>query len=218
MKLNKIVLSVIVLVVFTGVLASQNANAHWKYFLSDINKDLFDEGMKMIEDGKLSDAANSFERVLERKTLSFYPYFCLVGLYGQMDQNESALEMGKKLLYHFPQAMKGLGNTSVKNSVYSQFYYTLGSAFLELKHYKEAAAAFKNVLRSNNYKRTNSFNMKKLYPTSDLEADAFYALTRLRLGTAYTYMGNRDAAKKQYNILEKTDKEKADKLLSIINQ
>jgi tetratricopeptide (TPR) repeat protein len=218
MKLNKLIVSIVVLVVLSSVLAAQSANTNWKYFLSDINRDLFDKGMKLIEDGKLSEAAESFEQVLGRKTLTFSPYFCLIGVYGQMDQHEFTLNMGKKLLYLFPKVIKELGNTSIKNPVYSQFYYTLGNAYLELSHYKEAAAAFKNVLRSNNYKRTNSFNMKKLYPTSDLEANAFYALTHLRLGIAYASMGNRDAAMKQYNILEKTDKEKAEKLLSIIER
>lgn len=218
MKLNKLIVSIAVLVVFSGILASQTANSHWKYFLSDINQDLFDKGMKLIEDGKLSEAAKSFEEVLGRKTLSFSPYFCLVGVYGQMEQHEATLEMGKKLIYRFPKVIKEFGSTSIKNSLYSQFYYTLGNAYLELNRYKEAAAAFNNVLRSNNYKRTNSFNMKKLYPTSDLESDAFYALTRLHLGVSYASMGNRDAAMKQYNILEKTDKEKAEKLLSVINK
>lgn len=218
MRLNKLMVSMVVLVLFTGVLAAQNADTGWKYFLSNIDKDLFDKGVALIENGKLAEAAENFEQMLGRKTMTFAPYFCLVGVYGQMDQHETTLEMCKKLLYRFPKVIRKLGNTSVRNPIYSQFYYTLGNAYLELNKYKEAAAAFKNVLISNNYKRTNSFNMKQFYPTSDLDADAFYALTHFRLGITYASMGDGEAAMKQYNILEKTDKEKAEKLLSIIKR
>jgi len=218
MKISKIMVSLAVVVLFTGVLAAQSASGHWKYFLSNIDKDLFDRGVKEVESGKLSDAAATFEVALARKTLSFGPHFLLAGVYGQMDRPDATVAACKKILYRFPLDIRKLGNTSIKNPIYSQFYYTLGTAYLELNRYKEAADAFKKVLGSRNYKRTNSFNMKRFYPTSDFTAEAFYALTHFQLGIAYTSMGDRESAMKQYKILVKLDSEKAEKLLRAIKR
>lgn len=218
MKIKTIILSLVVVVLFTGALAAQSANNNWKYFLSDIDKDLFDRGIKEVESGKLSDAAATFELALSRKTLSFGPHFWLAGIYGQMDRPDAAVAACKKILYRFPTRIRALGHRAVKNPVYSQLYYTLGTAYLELNRYKEAAAAFKKILRSRNYKRTNSYNIKRFFPVSDLKVETFYTLTHFNLGIAYISMGDRESAMKQYKKLESLDRERAEKLLRVIKR
>lgn len=218
MKISRIILSLVVVILFTGALAAQGGMSSWKSFLSNNDRELFDRGVKEVESGKLSDAAATFEQALARRSLNFAPHFWLAGVYGQMDRPDATVTVCKKILYRFPRMIRKLGNTSIKNPVYSQLYYTLGTAYLELNRYKEAAASFKKILKSRNYKRTNSYNLKRFYPTSDFTADSFYAATHFNLGIAYTSMGDGESAMKQYKKLEKLDGEKAAKLLRVIKK
>jgi tetratricopeptide (TPR) repeat protein len=217
--MKRMILSLIVMVLFTGALAAQSADNNWKYFISGYDADLFDEGIKQAETGKLAEAAETFELLLGRKTLSAPPYFWLAGIYSQIEQPENTAAACEKILYRFfPHGMKRLAKPSYKNPLYSQFYYILGSAYLELDRYYDAAAAFKKILKSHNYKKTNSYNFKIFYPASQLSPDGFYALVHYKLGIAYSSRGDRDEAMKQYKELNKLDKEKAEKLLEIINR
>lgn len=217
--MKRMILSLIVMVLFTAALAGQSANNNWKYFISGYDGDLFDEGIKQAKTGKLAEAAETFELILGRKTLSPPPYFWLAGIYSQLEQPENTAATCEQILYRFfPHGMKHLAKPSYKNPLYSTFYYTLGSAYLELNRCYDAAVAFKKVLKSHNYKKTNSYNFRIFYPTSQLSAKAFYALVHYKLGIAYSSRGDRDEAMKQYKKLKKLDKEKAEELLDIINR
>ena len=168
---------------------------------------------------ELAEAAETFELLMNRKTLTAAPYFWLAGIYSQLEQHEDTAATCEQILYRFfPLGMKFLAKPSYKNPLYSQFYYTLGSAYLELNRYYDALAAFKKILKSHNYKKTNSYNFRIFYPTSQLGARAFYALVHYKLGIAYSSRGDRDEAMAQYKKLKKLDKEKAEKLLNIIER
>ena len=78
--MKRMILSLVVLVLFTAAMAAQSANNNWKYFISGYDADLFDEGIKQVENGKLAEAAETFELLMTRKTLTAAPYFWLAGI------------------------------------------------------------------------------------------------------------------------------------------
>jgi tetratricopeptide (TPR) repeat protein len=195
------------------------SEASWRKFLSDINFDLFDQGIKQLDNGQLAEAAETFNRIVRRKTLSFCPYFFLAGIYSQLGQyKETVLTCENALYFSDRMKFKRLGVSSAKNPIYSQFLYTLGTACLNLNRYMDAVDCFEQVIESHNYKKTNSSIIKKFYPTSRLSPSAFYALVHYNLGIAYSSLGDQKEALQQYQKLKKLDKEKAEKLKNIIGE
>lgn len=208
----------VVLVLFTGTMMPE-AEVYWKRFLSDINLDLFDQSIKQLDNGQLAEAAETFNRIVRRNTLNFGPYFFLAGIYSQLGQyKETVLTCENALYYSNRFNLKRLGVSSIKNPIFSQFYYTLGTACLNLNRYMDAVTCFELVVKSHNYKKTNSSIIKKFYPASRLSPSAFYALVHYNLGIAYSSLGDQKAALRQYEKLKKLDKEKAEKLNNIISE
>ena len=73
-NLKKIILSVVVLVLFTGTMMPE-AEVDGGRFLSDMNSDLFNKGILQLDNGQLAEAAETFNQLIQLKTLSFWPYF-----------------------------------------------------------------------------------------------------------------------------------------------
>ncbi len=202
------IISVIVSILFTGALAAKPQD-NGKFFLSGIDFELYDKGLKLMDQGKLEEAAEAFRLLTERKSNTLYPFFYLAGLYSQMGKHQEAVAVSETILHRFPLEIRKLGRASYKNPVYSQFYYNLGAAYLSLKKHQDAVNAFKRVIRSRNYKADSSSAVSRFYPTSVLAIKTFYATVHYHLGLAYLSLGDQKAAVNQYKKLKKLDKEMA---------
>jgi tetratricopeptide (TPR) repeat protein len=195
-------------ILFTGVLAAKPQDKG-KFFLSGIDFELYDKGLKLMDQGKLEEAAETFLLLTERKSNTLYPFFYLAGLYSQLGKHQEAAAVYEKILHRFPLEIRKLGRASYKNPFYSQFYYNLGVAYLGLNRHQDAVNAFKRVIRSRNYKADRSSVVSRFYPTGVLAIKTFYATVHYHLGLAYLSLGDQKAAVSQYKKLKKLDKDMA---------
>lgn len=217
MNLKILVLSIIVSFLLAGTMSAQTRE-DWQYFISGINYELFEKGIKQMEAGRLEHAAETFFLLTERMPTRFSPYFWLAGIYDQLGEHEKTIETCNKIRYRFSIIIRRFGNPVYKNPIYSQFYFTLGTAYFERKSYREAAEAFERLLKAGNYERTEYANLKKFYPACGVTRDAFYAMVHYRLGAAYVSLGKPEAAMEQYKELQKSDAKKAEALFKIIKK
>lgn len=215
MNLKRLVLSLVVLFLLVGILTGR-PQEDWRYFISGIDLELFETGMKQVDAGELADAAGTFSLLTERMPTRFSPYLWLAGVYSQLGDHKKTVDVCNKVRYRFSIILRRFGNPAYKNPIYSQFYYTLGMAYFNGERYREAAAAFERLLKARNYKSTNYSNLKKFYPTCGIAPDAFYALVHYHLGVAYSFLGEKEAAMVQYNALQKLDAKKAAELFKFI--
>jgi tetratricopeptide (TPR) repeat protein len=191
---------------------------HLNGVITSSEEDMFDRGLKQLDQGKLAEAAETFYHLKQKQPLSFKYYFWLGGIYNQMGKHQEAAAVFEKTLSLFPLKFKKMGKPSSKNTVYPQFHYARGTSYLQLNRFDEAAAAFKQVLKSKNYKIPNSSLYKKFYPACRLTPNSFYATVHYNLGIAYLALGNRKAALEQFEELKKLDEEKAAQLSQRINK
>lgn len=101
-------------------------------------------------------------------------------IYLSLDQIEKANE-------YFAKAVSGLNDYTKKNPDYADGFYLLGNAYYYVNQPKNAIDAYSRSLQ--------------LYPQ--------FAKARFNLGLAYFVNGNATAAREQYNVLLKQDKELA---------
>lgn len=217
MNLKRLVLCLVVSLLLAGMRTAQTQE-DWRYFISGIDLELFEKGIGEMEAGKLADAAETFSLLTERMPTRFSPYLWLAGIYSQLGDHKKTVDVCNKIRYRFSVIIRRFGNPVNKNPIYSQFYYTLGTAFFKLGRYREAAAAFERLLKAGNYKSTSYSNLKKFYPTCGFTPGAFYALVHYQLGIAYVSSGDEEAAMEQYKELLKLDAKKAEELFKEIKK
>jgi len=206
----------IVLVLVSGV-ASFDNRAFARGSLTSIEGNLFLTGTKLVEKGKLADAVEVFKHLNQRKPYYFGPYFYLANIYSQLGDYQGAAAICEKALKRFPLDIRKMARSSLRNSVYSQFHYILGTAYLNLGRYDEAVDTLQLVLKSHNYKVPNSYWLT-FYSKRPLKPEEFYAPVHFNLGAAYLSLGNKEAALDQYKKLQVLDKEKSEELYNLINR
>jgi len=215
MNLKRLVLCLVVSFLLAGMKTAQTQE-DWRYFISGIDLELFEKGINEMDAGKLADAAETFSLLTERMPTRFSPYLWLAGIYSQLGDHKKTVEVCNKIRYRFSIIIRRFGNPVYKNPIYSQFYYTLGTAFFKLGRYREASAAFERILKAGNFKSTGYSNLKKFYPTCGFTPEAFYALVHYQLGIAHVSSGDEEAAMGQYKQLLKLNAKKAEELLKEI--
>ena len=216
MKCKRIVLRVIVPVLIICV-AFTAAGVLGARSLTDIESNLFEKGTKLVEKGKLADAVDVFKRLNQRKPHFLGPYFFLANIYSQMGDYRGVIEICKKALKRFSLQVRKIARPSLKNPIYSQLYYRLGTAYLNLGRYDEAVDAFRLILKSHNYKVPN-YSWLKFYSNVPSKAEEFYIPVHFNLGSAYLSLGDKEAALGQYKKLQALDKGKSEELYKLINQ
>jgi tetratricopeptide (TPR) repeat protein len=219
MNIKKLISILVILVLVSGmtaVLKAQGtANYHWPLFT--LEGDLYHKALNDFKKEKFAEAAKTYQELVLRKPFALTPRFLLATTYHKMGNFKEAAKACEVMKRRFPFDFRRLSHSFFKNMYYSQFYYILGTANANLQRYPDAEDAFQKILRSHNYKVTNSTN-RRIYCLVPLDRNDFYALVHYNLGTTYISMGDKDAALEQYKKLKKLDQEKSERLYNLINR
>jgi tetratricopeptide (TPR) repeat protein len=218
MNAKKMISSLVILVLVSGmaaVLKAQGTTLPRLQFFS-LEGDLYQKALNDFKEEKFAEAAKTYEELVLRKPFALSPRFLLATTYYKMGKFQEAVKVCEDMQRRFPFEFRRMGRSFVKNMPYSQFYYILGTAYSNLQRYPDAVEAFQQILKSHNYKVTNSTN-RRIYCLVPLDRNAFYALVHYQLGTIYISMGDKDAALEQYKKLKKLDQEKSEELYNLIN-
>jgi tetratricopeptide (TPR) repeat protein len=184
--------------------------------LSTVDGNLFEKGTRLVKQQKMAEAVKVFELLHQRQPLKFGTYYFLANLYHQVDRHEDVIAIYKKAQKRFPFEIRKISKPGKKNFTYSQLLFVTGDAYFNLQKLDDSIAVFKKILKSHNYKKSNSSWVRFHSKTPDT-VDEFYASVHYSLGAAYNAKGDKKAAMKQYRKLEKLDKEKSESLLKLIN-
>ncbi|UCH95856.1 MAG: tetratricopeptide repeat protein [Candidatus Aminicenantes bacterium] len=219
MNVKRVISIMIILMLVIGfatVLSAQSGKYGWQYFRITTEREMYETAIKFLRKGKCAEAADIFEQLVQRKPLSFPFKFFLINTYIKLGKFQEAATICEDLQKRHPFDLRRMSRSAFKNAVYSKFYYILGSAYLNLQRYPDAVAAFQRILKSRNYKVPHS-SLARVYLVGPLTRDSFYAGVHYQLGTAYVYMGDKEAALEQYKKLKELDKEKSEELYTLIN-
>ena len=216
MNCKKVIFGFLVLVFFAGMAVSGGRDYMWRS-LTSLEGELLIKGKRLIENGKMVEAAEVFKEMVRRKPGYIGPYFYLANIYSEVGEYREAAAICVETIRRFPLEMRRMAAPGFKNGVYSQIYYILGIANFKLNRFEESVKAFQKIVESYNYKAPHSYWLK-LNTANPLTADAFYASVHYNLGSAYLLLGNKGAALVQYKMLKELDREMGEKLYHLINR
>jgi len=217
MNLKKMISSLVSLVLVFGMAAVLKAQGtdSYRWSILTLEGDLYLKALTDLKKEKFAEAAKTYEELVLRKPFALSPRFLLATTYYKMGNFQEAVKTCEDMQRCFPVDFRRMGRSFFKNMYYSQLYYILGTAYANLHRYPDAVKAFQQILKSHNYKITNS-SLARIYCLLPLDRNAFYALVHYHLGTSYISMGDKDAALEQYKKLKKLDQEKSEKLYNLI--
>ena len=186
--------------------------------VSNKNWDMYEKGIRYLAKEDFEPALVIFQELKARNVAVIDTYLALVGTYSRMGSPEKTVAAVNELIRRFPKAVRRLSKPGRQNSYYSQIYLILGLAEMKAGHHNKAIEAFRLILESDNHEQTFSYQTRQIFPLSALKRPELNALVRVQLGAVYMAAGDREAAMKQYRILEKIAPARASELLEIINR
>jgi tetratricopeptide (TPR) repeat protein len=169
-----------------------------------------------IKQGRLDEAMMETEEAIRLNYSYVEAYNNLSTIYRKLGRYDEAVKAAEQALQFKPD--------------FAVPYNNLGLAYAEIRQFHKAKAAFDKAISLDSnyteaYSNLGALNMvlRKFYDAIEIlnkavAIDPNYIKARLNLGLAYFYIGNQEAAKKEYRILLQISPDHAKKLLSVISR
>ncbi len=180
-------------------------------------KEIYLEVLDLLRDNKLPETVVKVNGLIGRNFHSPVYRVILATTLFKLEQFEKSAEICQFIFDMYPIDFKRLRKPGNKNMVAPHLYYIQATSLLNTAQYQEAIAIYKQIIRSNNYKKPHSSDLKAyaLFPKG---RKPFYSAVHFDLGIAFLKSGDIPSATKQLKKLKKYDLVKSLKLKKLITE